>query len=222
MNQSELLSLSTDFLARKNNLKKDDILTLREVVREHNRLYHIDEQPIISDTEYDQLFHALARLESDHDMFDVDSPTARLAILASEQFQKVKHLYPMISLDNTYSIEEVRDFEERMKNVLKEQSPKEFRYYVQPKYDGLGLAVIYEYGKLVQAITRGSGVEGEDVTLGAFEIQDIPKDIGVLRDVPRMEIRGEVMMSRTTFAHVNHERLGLGEKLFANPRNAAS
>ena len=165
MNQSELLSLSTDFLARKNNLKKDDILILREVVREHNRLYHIDEQPIISDTEYDQLFHALARLESDHDMFDQDSPTARLAILASEQFQKVKHLYPMISLDNTYNIEEVRDFEERMRNVLKAKSPKGFRYYVQPKYDGLGLAVIYEYGKLVQAITRGSGVEGEDVTL---------------------------------------------------------
>ena len=95
-------------------------------------------------------------------------------------------------------------------------------YYVQPKYDGLGLAVIYEYGKLVQAITRGSGVEGEDVTLGAFEIQDIPKDILSLREVPRMEIRGEVMMSRTTFERVNRERLELGEKLFANPRNAAS
>lgn len=123
MNQSELLSLSNDFLARKNNLKKDDILSLREVVREHNRLYHIDEQPIISDTEYDQLFHALARLESDHDMFDVDSPTARLAILASEQFQKVKHLYPMISLDNTYSIEEVREWNERMLRILTSPQP---------------------------------------------------------------------------------------------------
>ena len=111
MNPSELLTLSTDFLARRNNLKKNDIPTLREVVREHNRLYHIAEQPIISDTEYDQLFHALARLESDHDMFDKDSPTARLAILASEQFQKVKHLYPMISLDNTYNMQEVREFE---------------------------------------------------------------------------------------------------------------
>lgn len=222
MNTPELLSLSNDFLTRKNNLKKDDIIMLREVIREHNRLYHIDEQPIISDTEYDQLFHALARLESDHDMFDMDSPTARLAVLASEQFQKVKHLYPMISLDNTYNIEEVRDFEGRMYNVLKEQSPKNFTYYVQPKYDGLGLAVIYEYGKLVQAITRGSGVEGEDVTLGAFEIQDIPKNIEALQNIPRMEVRGEVMMSRTTFERVNRERLELGEKLFANPRNAAS
>ncbi len=111
MNQSELLTLSTDYLARKNNLKKSDIPLLREVIREHNRLYHIEEQPIISDTEYDQLFHALARAESDYDMFDGDSPTARLAILASEQFQKVKHLYPMISLDNTYNMEEIREFE---------------------------------------------------------------------------------------------------------------
>lgn len=128
----------------------------------------------------------------------------------------------MISLDNTYSLEEVADFEQRMRNVLKEHSPQEFDYYVQPKYDGLGLAVIYSYGKLTQAITRGSGVEGEDVTLGAFEIKNIPKEILELKDVERMEIRGEVMMSRTTFQKVNNERMGKWEKLFANPRNAAS
>ena len=150
----ELLSLSHDFLSRSHNLKKSDILTLREVIREHNKLYYQSESPIISDTEYDQLFHALARLEADHDMFDEDSPTAKLAIMASEQFQKVKHIYPMISLDNTYSIEEVRDFEQRMRNVLKEKSLKDFPYYIQPKYDGLGLAVAYEYGKLKKAITR--------------------------------------------------------------------
>jgi DNA ligase (NAD+) len=189
MNISELLSLSTDYLRRRDNLKKTDILTLREVVREHNKLYYQSESPIISDTEYDELFHALARAEADHDMFDESSPTARLAILASEQFQKVAHIYPMISLDNTYSVEEVRDFEKRMRNVLKEKSPQEFPYYVQPKYDGLGLAVIYRYGELEQAITRGSGVEGEDVTLGAYEIVGIPKDIEVLRTTERMEIR---------------------------------
>lgn len=192
------------------------------MIREHNQLYHIQEQPIISDTEYDQLFHALARLEVDHNMLDADSPTAQLAILASEQFQKVKHQYPMISLDNTYSVEDVRDFEQRMRNVLKEKSPKEFPYYVQPKYDGLGLAVVYEYGKLVRAITRWSGVEGEDVTITAFEIENLPKDIKKLHNIERMEIRGEVMMSRTVFDQVNHERLETWEKLFANPRNAAS
>lgn len=137
MQSSQLLSISTDFLLRLNNIRKDDILKLREVICEHNRLYHIIESPIISDTEYDKLFHALARAESDYGMLDENSPTARLAILASEQFQKVKHLYPMISLDNTYSVDEVRDFEQRMRNVLKESAPKELNYYIQPKYDGL-------------------------------------------------------------------------------------
>ncbi len=222
MQLSELLSSTRDFLSRSHNLKKSDILPLREVVREHNHLYYQSEAPIISDTEYDQLFHALARLEVDHDMLDESSPTAKLAIMASEQFRKVKHIYSMISLDNTYSIEEVRDFEQRMRNVLKGKSPKDFLYYIQPKYDWLGLAVIYEYGRLVQAVTRGSGVEGEDVTLGVFEIVNIPKEIALLESIPRMEIRGEVMMSRSEFDRVNRERLELSEKLFANPRNAAS
>lgn len=137
MQNSELLSLTTDFLTRINNLKKDDILILREVIKSHNDLYHLLEKPIISDTEYDLLFHALARLEADHDMLDGSSPTARLAVLASEQFQKVEHLYPMISLDNTYSLDDVADFEQRMRNVLKQKSPEVFPYFIQPKYDGL-------------------------------------------------------------------------------------
>lgn len=224
MTLSELLSFSRDYLARIHNLKKDDILTLRELVREHNRLYYQSETPIIGDAEYDELFHALARLESDHDMFDESSPTARLAILASEQFQKVKHIYPMISLDNTYSVDEVRDFEDRMRRIFEKQGKirEKYDYYIQPKYDGLGLAVIYRYGKLDQAITRWSGVEGEDVTLTAFEIENLPKEIQALEKVERMEIRGEVMMSRTAFVHVNKERLEAWEKLFANPRNCAS
>ncbi len=137
MNPSELLSLSRDYISRLSNIKKGDILMLREIIREHNRLYHSAESPIIGDTEYDQLFHALARAESDYDMLDADSPTARLAILASGQFQKVAHRYPMISLDNIYSVEEVREFEQRMRNVLKEKAPTELDYYIQPKYDGL-------------------------------------------------------------------------------------
>ena len=222
MNHLELLTKTQDFLTRSHNLKKWDILELREVIREHNRLYHIDEQPIISDTEYDVLFHALARLEADFDMFDEHSPTAKLAILASEQFQKVQHIYSMISLDNTYTLDEVRDFEQRMRNILKAFSPNFFPYYIQPKYDGLGLAVIYKYWKLEQAITRGSGVEWEDVTLTAFEIKNLPKEIAHLNNVERMEIRGEVMLSRSEFNRVNRERSEGGEKLFANPRNCAS
>lgn len=224
MEKSELLRISSDFLGRLHLLKKEDILILREVIREHNRLYYQEESPIVSDMEYDQLFHALARLEADFDMMDEDSPTARLAVLTSEQFQKVRHIYPMISLDNTYSAEEVRDFEERMRNILRKnlQNLGDFDYYIQPKYDGLGLALIYQYGILTQGVTRGSGVEGEDVTLGVMEIVNIPKKIDALRSIERMEIRGEVMMSRKTFDRVNAERLREGEKLFANPRNAAS
>jgi DNA ligase (NAD+) len=218
----ELLSISTHYLIRINNLKKEDIIPLREVIREHNQLYHILEQPIISDTEYDQLFHALARLESDHNMLDANSPTAQLAILASEQFQKVAHEYPMISLDNTYNMQEVREFEWRINRVLKEKRPPELWYYVQPKFDWLGLAVIYEYGKIKQAVTRWSGIEGEDVTLTSFEIENLPKNIEKLRGIKRMEVRGEVIMSRTEFNRINRERLEVWEKLFANPRNAAS
>jgi DNA ligase (NAD+) len=218
----ELLTVTNGFLARLHNLKKIDIPLLREIIREHNHLYHQKEQPIISDTEYDELFHALARLEADHDMFDDASPTAKLAILASEQFQKVQHVYSMISLDNTYTLDEVRDFEQRMRNILKGFSPILFPYFIQPKYDGLGLAVIYKYWKLDQAITRGSGVEWEDVTLTAFEIKNLPKEISNLKNVERMEIRGEVMLSRSEFNRVNRERSEWWEKLFANPRNCAS
>lgn len=189
MQNTELLILTTDFLRRINSLKKEDIITLREVIKSHNHLYHLSETPIISDTEYDILFHALARLEVDHDMLDENSPTAKLAILASEQFQKVVHQFPMISLDNTYSLDEVADFEQRMRKVLGGKAPEIFSYFVQPKYDGLGLAIIYRYGKFFQAITRGSGIEGEDVTLGAWEIQNIPKEIEVLKNIERMEIR---------------------------------
>lgn len=224
MEKSELLRISSDFFGRLHLLKKEDILILREVIREHNRLYYQEESPIVSDMEYDQLFHALARLEADFDMMDEDSPTARLAVLTSEQFQKVRHIYPMISLDNTYSADEVRDFEERMRNILRKnlQNLGDFDYYIQPKYDGLGLALVYQYGVLVQGVTRWSGVEGEDVTLGVLEIANIPKKIDALGSIERMEIRGEVMMSRKTFDRVNAERLSEGEKLFANPRNAAS
>jgi DNA ligase (NAD+) len=182
-------------------------------------------------------------------MFDESSPTARLAILASEQFQKVAHMYPMISLDNTYNVEEVREWNDRMLRILmkseqnidsslnienlKNQIPltpflkgewevKILPYYIQPKYDGLGLAVIYKYGKLVQAVTRGSGIEWEDVTLTALEIENLPKEIRQLERVERMEVRWEVMMSRTVFDQVNRARLEIWEKLFANPRNCAS
>ena len=206
MDISSLLDLSKSFLARLHLLKKEDISTLREVIKEHNKLYYQKESPIISDFEYDQLFHTLARLESDFSDFDPNSPTARIAVLASEQFQKVAHMFPMISLDNTYNIEDLRDFEERIRNILKHSAPKNLEYMIEFKFDGLGLALIYEFGKLARAITRGSGREGEDVTLNAWEVASIPKEISFLKNIPRFGVRGEVVMPHDAFRKTNEER----------------
>ncbi|MBS9783729.1 NAD-dependent DNA ligase LigA [Candidatus Gracilibacteria bacterium] len=222
MNTQKLLQDTTDFLQKIHRLKKDDIFLLRSVIKAHNSLYHEEESPIISDLEYDQLFHALAKLEADHNMLDKDSPTAQLAILTSQQFEKIKHRYPMISLDNTYNTDDIRDFESRMRNILKEKSPEKFEYYIQPKYDGLGVALIYKYGVLDLAITRGSGVEGENITLGAKEITNIPKKIDAIEKYEYIEVRGEVVMPNDVFEKVNQKRMEDGKKLFANPRNAAS
>lgn len=148
MDTHRLLEQTQSLLLRIHRLKQTDIVLLREVIREHNTLYHRDESPIISDYEYDTLFHALARLESDTGDFSPDSPTSRLRVLLDSQFQKVRHRYPMISLDNTYNIEEIRDFEERMRNKLRTENisaPMVFPYFLQPKFDGLGLAIIYEH-----------------------------------------------------------------------------
>ncbi len=222
MNTQLLLQDSNDFLERLHRLKKEDILRLREVIRDHNTLYHEKESPIISDEEYDKLFHALAKLEADHGMLDESSPTAQLAILTSQQFEKIRHRYPMISLDNTYNTDDIRDFETRMRNILKEKSPEEFEYYIQPKYDGLGVALIYKYGILDLAITRWSGIEGENITLWAKEIANIPKKIDAFEDYEYIEVRWEVVMPNNVFEQVNKKRMEDGEKLFANPRNAAS
>ncbi len=222
MNQTELLSITNLYLTKLHRLGVEDIDILRSIIKEHNALYYQNESPIITDGEYDILFHALARLESDYKMFDPDSPTARIAVKTSGQFRKVHHFYPMISLDNTYSIEDVLDFEKRMRNILKDRSPNEIEYYVQPKLDGLGLALIYKYGILDQAITRWSWIEWEDVTINAFEIGNIPKNIHIWHSLERMEVRGEVVMPHKMFQSVNQIRLDNNEKLFANPRNAAS
>ena len=118
MDKETLISATETFLTRIHLLRESDIPLLRDIVREHNTLYYRDENPLISDYEYDMLFHALARLETEYGDFDPDSPTARVSVLLATQFEKVRHIYPMISLDNTYNIEEVRDFEQRIRNRL--------------------------------------------------------------------------------------------------------
>ena len=215
--QYSLLLVTKDIFSRFDRLTKDDIRTLRDCIRAHNTLYYQKQSPIISDEEYDRLFAQLRELEKEHGDIDPTSPTQSIQVYLDRQFEKGRHSAPMLSLDNTYSTDDVRAFEERIRNILKTDEP--IAYVIEPKFDGLGMALTYEDGRLVRALTRGNGVEGEDVTVNAFQIQNIPHTIPYTGTI---EVRGEVIMTHDAFARLNSTRAEAGEKLFANPRNAAS
>ncbi len=195
------------------------ILELRELLHKYNNLYYVQNAPVISDIEFDKLMHELADLEARHpELDDPNSPTQRVGSDLSKGFQQAEHRYPMLSLDNTYSEQEVREFFQRVSGLLNEP----FEICCELKYDGLSISLIYEDGKLVQAVTRGDGVKGDIVTDNVRTIKSVPL---VLQkgDWPRnFEIRGEVLMPWTSFERLNTERERMEEPLFANPRNAAS
>jgi DNA ligase (NAD+) len=196
------------------------IATLREEIRRHEHLYYALNRPEISDQAYDALERELRDLEAEFpDLVTPDSPTQRVGEKPSEEFPAFVHRAPMRSLDNTYSEEELREFEERIFRVVGKQ---EIAYTAELKIDGLSMALHYEEGRLVRAVTRGDGVRGDDVTPNARAIRAIPL---VLRgdDVPReLEVRGEVYLPRTRFEAINREREEAEEEPFANPRNAAA
>ena len=195
------------------------ITELRELLHRYNNLYYVQNAPVISDIEFDQLMHELIDLEAKHpELYDANSPTQRVGSDLSKGFEQTEHRYPMLSLDNTYSEQEVREFFQRVSGLLNEP----FEICCELKYDGLSISLIYEDGKLVQAVTRGDGVKGDIVTDNVRTIKSIPL---VLQkgDYPRnFEIRGEVLMPWTSFERLNAERERQEEPLFANPRNAAS
>ena len=195
------------------------ILELRELLHKYNNLYYVQNAPVISDMEFDKLMHELIDLEERHpELYDPNSPTQRVGSDLSRGFEQAEHRYPMLSLDNTYSEQEVRDFFQRVSGLLNEP----FEICCELKYDGLSISLIYEEGKLVQAVTRGDGVKGDIVTDNVRTIRSVPL---VLQkgDWPRsFEIRGEVLMPWTSFEKLNTEREEQEEPLFANPRNAAS
>ncbi len=195
------------------------ITELRELLHRYNNLYYVQNAPVISDIEFDRLMHELIDLEAKHpELFDPNSPTQRVGSDLSKGFEQAEHRYPMLSLDNTYSEQEVREFFQRVSGLLNEP----FEICCELKYDGLSISLIYEDGKLVQAVTRGDGVKGDIVTDNVRTIKSVPL---VLQrgDWPRnFEIRGEVLMPWTSFEKLNAEREQQEEPLFANPRNAAS
>jgi len=191
---------------------------LREQLRHHEYLYYVLDQPEISDAEYDAMMRELKKLEEAHpELITADSPTQRVGGKPREGFVKVAHSSPMLSLDNALNEEELRAFDRRVKSVLGSES---YAYVAELKLDGLSLAVHYKQGQLAQAVTRGDGIVGEDVTENAKTIGSIPLR---LRSEHRdWEVRGEVVLTRRSFEKANAERAAAGLSLFANPRNAAA
>ena len=202
---------------------------LRNEIEYHNNLYYNEDKPLISDMEYDALMRELKQLEQEYPELlknkenGESSPTEKIGGTASEKFSKVRHRVPMLSLSNTYNISEIEDFDKRIKKIIlsenvKEHS-KELEYILELKLDGLSISLIYENGVLVQAVTRGDGQIGEDVTENIMEIKTIPKK---LKKNISLEVRGEIILPISSFNRINQEREDDGEDVFANPRNAAS
>lgn len=200
--------------------EKQRILQLRQELHEHNHKYYVLNQPTISDQEFDFMMHELQELEARHpEMADPDSPTQRVGSDISTEFKQVAHKYPMLSLANTYNEQDVADF---YNSVSKGLNGEDFEICCEMKYDGLSISLTYVDGRLMQAVTRGDGVHGDDVTANVRTIRSIPL---VLKDGdwPReFEIRGEILMPWQSFERLNAEREAAEEPLFANPRNAAS
>lgn len=205
----------------RNMTERDEILQLRAQLHEHNRRYYVLNAPIISDQEFDAMMRRLQELEAIHpEMNDPNSPTQRVGSDLSNDFKTVVHKQPMLSLANTYNEKEVIDFLNRVKEGL---HGEKFQVCCELKFDGLSISLHYEQGRLIRAVTRGDGVQGDDVTNNVRTIRSIPLVLPVGMSYPDVfEMRGEVLMPFSSFDALNKERERRGEALFANPRNAAS
>src|SRR5690242_12103208 len=196
-----------------------NIAQLREKIRKHDRLYYQDTAPIISDREYDQLYKELVDLEAQFpDLLTPDSPTQHVGGKPLEAFAQIQHRSPMLSLDNTYSEEEVANFYKRIMRLLPDEK---IPVVIEPKVDGVAVSVMYENGRLKYAATRGDGVVGDDITQNVKTIRSVPHQLR--DDAPDVfEVRGEAFLDKAGFEKLNREREAAGLALFANPRNAAA
>ncbi|WP_420910111.1 NAD-dependent DNA ligase LigA [Odoribacter lunatus] len=195
----------------------EKILALRKALEYHNYRYYIENAPEISDIEFDGMMRELEVLEERYpDMYDPNSPTQRVGQDLNREFTQVAHKYPMLSLGNTYSEEELREFDNRVRKIVGEVD-----YVCELKYDGTSISLTYRDGELLRAVTRGDGVKGDDVTANVRTIRTIP--LKLQGNYPaEFEIRGEILMPFTVFNHLNREKAEANEPLFANPRNAAA
>ncbi len=201
---------------------KARIQELRDLIRTHDYNYYVLDKPQITDFEYDKFFAELSELEGKYPEFVTgDSPTQRVGGEPLAAFKKAKHRLPMLSLQNSYSTHEIREFDERVKRFL--GSAGSVEYFCEPKFDGLAIELVYERGHLVRALTRGDGETGEDVTLNVRTIRAIPLVLSKeARNIPLLEIRGEILMFKEDFRALNESQQEEGLAPFANPRNAAA
>ena len=219
MNFSFQLSPFTFHLSTEKMVVKDKIKALREALEQHNYNYYVLSAPTISDREFDEMMKELQVLEEAHPEYaDPHSPTQRVGSDLSKEFEQVVHKYPMLSLGNTYSEDEVKDFYERIARDLNEP----FEIVAELKYDGTSISLTYEDGRLVRAVTRGDGTRGDDVTANVKTIRSVPLKLMGDRYPATFEIRGEILLPWAEFDRLNKEREEQEEPLFANPRNAAS
>ena len=200
-----------------------EILELRRQIEKHNFQYHVLDDPLITDADYDRLFRRLADLEKAHpELRSPDSPTQKVGAPPLDKFTTVQHTLPMLSLNNATDPEEMAEFEARIQRFLRSSEPIE--YVVEPKIDGVAVELLYVDGRFTVGSTRGDGIHGEDITLNLKTIRSIPLSLRAgKQDLPqRLEVRGEVFLSRQAFQLMNREREEEGESVFANPRNAAA
>ncbi len=194
---------------------------LRAVINYNDWKYYVQDNPVLADVEYDALFKQLKDIEAANpDLVTADSPTQRIALGLSEHFTAVSHLVPMLSLENSYNAEDLRDWDKRCREGAKENN---LEYTVEPKYDGAGISLVYENDQLVRGATRGDGIMGDDITTNIKQIKSVPLSAPLSKQqVQSIEIRGEVIIPKETFKKYNEQRVAEGLAPLANPRNAAS
>jgi DNA ligase (NAD+) len=219
--QTRSLQESTTALLKQKTTAKKDLQTLREVLRFHEYRYYIMNDPLIADGEYDQLYKELQAIEiSNPDLITPDSPTQRVAKGLTDDFPKVLHLVPMLSLENSYNAEDLRDWDRKVRELSK---LTEVEYCVEPKFDGASISVIYERDMLLRGVTRGNGVEGDDITPNIRQVKSVPLSAAFSTyGIEMIEIRGEVLMNKNSFKKYNDQLLEQNLAPLANPRNAAA
>ena len=214
------MQVQTDNLLYK-KLVKEDLASLRDVIRYHDWKYYVNAEPSISDVEYDKIFKALKALEeANPELITPDSPTQNVAQVLTNDFSSVAHTVPMLSLSNSYNAEDLQGFDESVKKL---SNREDIRYCVEPKFDGASIALVYENDVLVRAATRGNGVEGEEITANAKQIKNLPLKAEFSKyGIKKIELRGEVVIEDGLFAEMNTQREKEGLKIFQNSRNTAS